>query len=100
MVVGSIWYWCTDQVIVQRTLSAKDLSNAKLGCVGAGLLKILPVFLMLIPGMIARALWPNEVACKTPETCQIACGRDVGCTDIAYPTLVMTPFFRKMETSV
>merc|ERR1712130_10725 len=89
MVVGSIWYWCTDQVIVQRTLSAKDLSNGKLGCVCAAMLKILPVFLMLIPGMISRALWPNEIACKTPEACQAACQSDVGCTNIAYPTLVM-----------
>ena len=71
MVIGSVWYWCTDQVIVQRTLSARDISNGKLGCVCAALLKILPVFLMLIPGMIARALWPDEIACKTAETCQV-----------------------------
>lgn len=89
MMVGSTWYWCTDQVIVQRTLSAKDISNGKLGCVGAAVLKILPVFLMLVPGMIARALWPNEIACKTPETCMAACASEVGCTNIAYPTLVM-----------
>ena len=52
MIIGSIWYWCTDQMIVQITLSARDLSNAKLGCVGAALLKIFPVFLMVIPGNI------------------------------------------------
>ena len=89
MVIGSIWYWCADQVIVQRCLSARDLSNGKLGCVGAAFCKILPVFLMVIPGMISRALWPNDIACKTPEECLKACDSEVGCTNVAYPLLVM-----------
>ncbi len=59
-----IWYWCTDQVIVQRVLSAKDIGHARLGTVFAGFLKILPVFMLVIPGMIARALYP-EVAADT-----------------------------------
>jgi SSS family solute:Na+ symporter len=50
------WYWCTDQHIVQRALSAKDLNNARKGTILAGFLKILPVFMFLIPGMIAAAL--------------------------------------------
>jgi len=50
------WYWCTDQHIVQRTLAAKDLSNARRGSIFAGYLKILPVFMFLIPGMVAAAL--------------------------------------------
>jgi SSS family solute:Na+ symporter len=57
-----IWYWCTDQVIVQRVLSAKDIGHAKGGTVMAGFLKILPVFMLIVPGMIARALYPAEVA--------------------------------------
>jgi SSS family solute:Na+ symporter len=57
-----IWYWCTDQVIVQRVLSAKDVANAKAGTVVAGFLKILPVFMLIVPGMIARALYPQEMA--------------------------------------
>ena len=89
MIIGSIWYWCADQVIVQRCLSARDLSNGKLGCVGAAFCKILPVFLMVIPGMISRALWPNDIACKTPEECLKACDSEVGCTNVAYPLLVM-----------
>ena len=89
MIIGSIWYWCADQVIVQRCLSARDLSNGKLGCVGAAFCKILPVFLMVIPGMISRALWPNDIACKTPEECLKACDSNVGCTNVAYPLLVM-----------
>jgi SSS family solute:Na+ symporter len=56
-----IWYWCTDQVIVQRVLSAKDIGHAKGGTVVAGFLKILPVFMLIVPGMTARALYPAEM---------------------------------------
>jgi len=59
-----IWYWCTDQVIVQRVLSAKDIGNARGGTIVAGFLKILPVFMLVVPGMIARSLYP-EVASDT-----------------------------------
>lgn len=51
-----IWYWCTDQFIVQRTLSAKNLDHARRGTIFGGFLKILPLFLFLIPGVIAAAL--------------------------------------------
>ncbi|MEL4457204.1 sodium:solute symporter [Lutimonas vermicola] len=51
-----VWYWCTDQFIVQRTLSAKDISNARKGSLFAGFLKLLPVFIFFIPGVIAYAL--------------------------------------------
>lgn len=51
-----VWYWCTDQYIVQRTLSAKDISNARKGALFAGYLKLLPVFIFFIPGVIAYAL--------------------------------------------
>jgi len=50
------WYWCTDQHIVQRALAAKNLTQARRGSIFAGYLKILPVFMFLIPGMIAAAL--------------------------------------------
>jgi solute:Na+ symporter, SSS family len=58
----AIWYWCTDQVIVQRALAAKDEGHAKAGTVLAGFLKILPVFMLVIPGVVARALYPAEMA--------------------------------------
>lgn len=48
-----IWYWCTDQYIVQRVLSAKNLTNAQSGTIFAGYLKILPVFILVLPGIIA-----------------------------------------------
>lgn len=51
-----IWYWCTDQFIVQRVLSAKNITNARKGSIFAGYLKILPLFLFVVPGMVAYAL--------------------------------------------
>lgn len=54
-IVG-IWYWCTDQVIVQRTLTAKDETNARRGTIFAAYLKLFPFFIFLIPGIIALAL--------------------------------------------
>jgi solute:Na+ symporter, SSS family len=50
------WYWCTDQHIVQRALAAKNLTHARKGTIFAGFLKVLPVFMFLIPGMVAAAL--------------------------------------------
>lgn len=51
-----VWYWCTDQFIVQKVLSAKDISEARRGSLFAGFLKLLPVFIFLLPGIIAYAL--------------------------------------------
>ncbi len=56
-----IWYWCTDQYIVQRVLSAKNLSNAQSGTIFAGFLKILPVFILVLPGVIAFYLSNGSV---------------------------------------
>ncbi|MBN8706267.1 MAG: sodium:solute symporter [Bacteroidetes bacterium] len=53
-----IWYWCTDQFIVQRVLSAKNIPNAQRGAIFAGFLKLLPVFILVLPGLIAKALNP------------------------------------------
>jgi SSS family solute:Na+ symporter len=51
-----LWYWCTDQYIVQRALGAPDERTARRGSIFAGILKLLPVYLFIIPGMIAFAL--------------------------------------------
>jgi SSS family solute:Na+ symporter len=51
-----VWYWCTDQFIVQRVLSAKDQDEARRGSIFAGFLKQLPVFLFVVPGLVAYAL--------------------------------------------
>jgi solute:Na+ symporter, SSS family len=51
-----LWYWCTDQYIVQRTLAARNQTEARRGTIFAAFLKLLPVFIFIIPGMIALAL--------------------------------------------
>ncbi|MDC6355683.1 MULTISPECIES: sodium:solute symporter [Robiginitalea] len=54
-IVG-IWYWCTDQYIVQRALTAKNIKEGRRGTIFGALLKLMPVFLFLIPGVIALTL--------------------------------------------
>jgi SSS family solute:Na+ symporter len=54
--VLAVWYWCTDQFIVQRVLSAKSIPEARRGAIFAGLLKQLPLFLFVLPGVVAAAL--------------------------------------------
>ena len=56
-----VWYWCTDQFIIQRTLAAKNLTNARRGAIWGAALKLCPVFLFLVPGMLGFALWHNNV---------------------------------------
>jgi len=51
-----LWYWCTDQYIVQRALGAKGEREARRGTIFAAFLKLLPVFIFIVPGMIAVAL--------------------------------------------
>jgi SSS family solute:Na+ symporter len=51
-----VWYWCTDQFIVQRVLSARNLEQARKGTLFAGFLKVLPLFIFVFPGLIATAL--------------------------------------------
>ncbi len=53
------WYWCTDQYIIQRLLSAKNSVEAQRGSYLTAILKILPVFVLVIPGLIAVALFPG-----------------------------------------
>jgi SSS family solute:Na+ symporter len=71
-----VWYWCTDQFIVQRVLSAKNIDHARGGAIFGGFLKILPLFLFVIPGVIAYAL-----AQKGRLT--------LGAPDEALPTLIV-----------
>jgi SSS family solute:Na+ symporter len=76
-----IWYWCTDQVIVQRVLSARSEGHAKLATIFAGFLKILPVFMLVLPGLIAMALYRDLF--KFGPDGQVTNG------DIAYPTMIV-----------
>ncbi|MBO5187570.1 MAG: sodium:solute symporter [Prevotella sp.] len=63
-VIG-FWYWCTDQFIVQRVLSGKNEKEARRGTIFGAYLKLLPVFLFLIPGMIAFAMSKNQIELAT-----------------------------------
>jgi SSS family transporter len=60
--VGGLWYWCLDQAIVQRVLSARSTPHARGSTIFAGFLKIAPVFLMVMPGLVARKLFDEELA--------------------------------------
>ncbi|HUO85762.1 MAG TPA: sodium/solute symporter [Thermoanaerobaculia bacterium] len=63
-----VWYWCTDQFIVQRTLAARDLREARRGTLFAGFLKLLPLFLFVIPGVIAFVLAERgELTLEAPD---------------------------------
>lgn len=79
MVLGSaiagFWYWCTDQHIVQRVLSARNLTQARRGTIFAGFLKLFPVFMFLIPGVMATVLKQKGVL-------------DFGNNDMAYGSMV------------
>uniref|UniRef100_A0A8C0G8A9 Sodium/glucose cotransporter 1 n=1 Tax=Chelonoidis abingdonii TaxID=106734 RepID=A0A8C0G8A9_CHEAB len=85
----ALWYWCTDQVIVQRCLSAKNMSHVKAGCILCGYIKLLPMFLIVMPGMISRILYTDTVACVVPSECEKYCGTKVGCSNIAFPKMVV-----------
>ncbi len=80
-IVG-IWYWCTDQYIVQRTLAARSLRDARRGAIFGGFLKVWPVLIFLVPGMIGYAL-------QSKGLLVISHGRDgkmMG--DMVFPTMV------------
>ena len=77
-IVG-IWYWCTDQYIVQRTLAANNITVARRGAIFGAYLKLLPILIFLMPGIIAFALTLQQ-----PET------YIVDRADRAFPMLVKT----------
>ncbi|KFO23675.1 Low affinity sodium-glucose cotransporter [Fukomys damarensis] len=107
MTITAVWFWCADQVIVQRCLAGKDMSHVKAACILCGYLKLLPLFFMVMPGMISRILGyglylvelfslnspshisSDMVACVVPSECVKHCGVDIGCTNYAYPTMVL-----------
>ncbi len=59
--VLGLWYWCSDQTIVQRVLGAKSMHAAQMGPIFAGFLKILPVFILVFPGVIAYVLFKDII---------------------------------------
>ena len=68
--VLGLWYWCADQTIVQRVLGAKDENHARVGPLFAGFIKILPVFIFVLPGVICLALIQQGKLPQLPLTSQ------------------------------
>jgi SSS family solute:Na+ symporter len=86
-VIG-LWYWCTDQYIVQRALGAPDERTARRGSIFAAFLKLFPVYLFIVPGLIAFALAKTG---KVPELAVIAQGGEAGraAAQRAFPLMVV-----------
>ena len=82
-------YWCADQMMVQKALSARSLSDAQGATILTGWIKVLPMFLIVIPGMISRVLYPDTVGCVDPAICMEFCNNPVSCSNTAYPALVL-----------
>lgn len=70
-----IWYWCTDQTIVQRVLGARSERDAQHGALFAGLLKILPVFLMVLPGTFAYVLFRDTIGTNASQAFPVMINR-------------------------
>ncbi|MGD8787331.1 MAG: sodium:solute symporter [Phycisphaerales bacterium] len=89
-----LWYWCTDQYIVQRVLTAPNEKVARKGSICAAFFKLLPVFLFIIPGMICFALASSQNANAIPEIQQTIIASDGQVINDeaqkAFPLLVMT----------
>jgi solute:Na+ symporter, SSS family len=66
--VLGIWYWCSDQTIVQRALGAKDQLNAQQGALFAGVLKITPLFVMVLPGVLGYVLFQDRIGDNANQT--------------------------------
>ncbi|GAB4179260.1 MAG: sodium:solute symporter [Calditrichia bacterium] len=56
----ALWYWCADQYIVQKLLGARSIADARNGAILTGFLKLLPVFILVVPGLIAAVLFPGS----------------------------------------
>lgn len=69
--VLGIWYWCTDQTIVQRVLGSKTQRDAQRGPLFAGLLKIFPVFILVLPGVIGYVLFRDQIGTDANQTLPI-----------------------------
>ena len=94
VVAANIWYWCTDQFIIQRTLAAKNLTNARRGVLMGAFWRLLPVLLFIVPGMLGFALHHNHVVIAGKVFAiplkTLADGSQVLNGDTVFPTLVQT----------
>jgi len=83
-----LWYWCTDQYIVQRALGAPNEQQARRGSIWAAFLKLLPVFIFIIPGMICFALAKSGKVAGLREALYTAGALDNEKCQAAFPLLV------------
>ena len=83
-----LWYWCTDQYIVQRALGAPNEREARRGSIWASFLKLLPVFIFIIPGMICFALAKSGKIAELQESLYTAGVLDSEKSQAAFPLLV------------
>jgi solute:Na+ symporter, SSS family len=86
-VIG-LWYWCTDQYIVQRALGAPNESVARRGSIFAAFLKLFPVYLFIIPGLICFALAKSGKVPGLESVYDPATGQATGASQAAFPLLV------------
>lgn len=84
-----LWYWCTDQYIVQRALGAPNEREARRGAIWASFLKLTPVFLFIIPGMICFALAKSGKVAELGQILNAAGEADSTESQKAYPLMVM-----------
>eukprot|EP00210_Caulerpa_lentillifera_P005478 g5238.t1 len=93
--VVSIWYWCVDQEMAQRILSAKSLPHARMGAAAAALCKAVPVFITVVPGIVARTLYELCIHDSEGQMFPEWCARDLENdkeADKAYPLMVLHEF--------
>lgn len=86
--VSGLWYWCTDQYIVQRALGAPNEKVARQGSIFAAFLKLFPVYLFIIPGLICFALAKSGKVPGLAEVYDPVTGRATGAAQAAFPMLV------------
>ncbi|NQZ60111.1 MAG: sodium/solute symporter [Lentisphaeraceae bacterium] len=86
--VLGIWYWCADQTIVQRVLGAKDENHARVGAIFAGFIKILPVFIFIIPGVMFYAMIHKGILPESVMPTKMVDGKSVIDTSQTYAVMI------------
>lgn len=92
-----IWYWCTDQYIVQRVLAAKNIEEAKSGTIFAAFLKILPLFIFVFPGLIAYVLFTDIIKNQPDKALPLLI---INILPIGVKRLVIGGFFAALMSSL
>ncbi|BFZ19128.1 hypothetical protein BsWGS_22167 [Bradybaena similaris] len=97
IIINNMWYWCCDQLIVQTGLGARNIVQCKYACLITGYTKILSILYLVLPGIVARILHTDQVACADPDLCGRTCGIRAGCSNEAFPLIfldVIPPNYR------